>query len=117
MTGGATATDALWAGLPIVTCVGNSFPGRIATSQLHAVGLPELITTSLQEYESLALQLARNPAQLASIRDKLARNRLTCDLFDTDRFTKHIEAAYRAMWERMQAGQPPAHFSVCPVDR
>jgi predicted O-linked N-acetylglucosamine transferase (SPINDLY family) len=117
MTGGATATDALWAGLPIVTCVGNSFPGRIAASQLRAVGLPELITTSLQEYESVALQLARNPAQLASIRDKLARNRLTCDLFDTDRFTKHIEAAYRAMWERMQAGQPPAHFSVCPVGR
>src|SRR5262249_15317237 len=75
MTGGATVSDALWAGLPVVTCIGNSYPGRLAASQLHALGLPELITTSLDEYENLALALAKDPARLRAIRDQLARNR------------------------------------------
>jgi predicted O-linked N-acetylglucosamine transferase (SPINDLY family) len=82
-----TASDALWAGLPVVTCLGETFAGRVAASLLKAVGLPELITTSLEDYEALALKLAREPLLLASIKAKLARNRDTCPLFDTARFT------------------------------
>jgi len=107
-----TASDALWAGLPIVTCFGTTFGGRVAGSLLHAAGLPELITTSLDEYEALALTLAKDPDALAAIKSKLARNRDTCPLFDTDRFRRHIENAYRAMWEWHQRGETPDHFSV-----
>lgn len=108
----ATACDALWAGLPVVTCLGTSFPGRVAASLLHAVGLPELVTSSLAEYESLALALARNPARLAALREKLQRNRKTEPLFDTVRLTRDLEAAYATMWQRSEAGLPAAGFSV-----
>jgi predicted O-linked N-acetylglucosamine transferase (SPINDLY family) len=111
-----TASDALWAGLPVVTCLGTTFAGRVAGSLLKAVGLPELITNSLQDYEALALKLAREPAGLASIKAKLAANRATMPLFDTARFVRHIEAAYGAMWERHQRGEPPASFAVEPLD-
>jgi predicted O-linked N-acetylglucosamine transferase (SPINDLY family) len=107
-----TASDALWAGLPVLTCLGNTFAGRVAASLLNAVGLPELITYSHQEYESLALQLATDRQRLMSLRDKLARNRGTQPLFDTVRFTKHVETAYTAMWQRQQAGLPPHHICV-----
>jgi protein O-GlcNAc transferase len=107
-----TASDSLWAGLPLVTCLGETFPGRVAASLLHAVGLPELITSNLKEYEQLALRLARNPAELLGIRNKLRNNRRSCPLFDTDRFARGIEAAYVRMWERNQAGLPPESFSV-----
>lgn len=107
-----TASDALWAGLPIITCEGNTFAGRVAGSLLRAVGLPELVTTSLEDYEALALKLARDPALLASIKAKLAANRLTTPLFDTARYTRHLEAAYTTMWERAQRGKPPAPFAV-----
>ncbi len=110
--GGATASDALWAGLPVVTCSGQPFTARMAGSLLNAVGLPELITKSLDEYEALALKLARNPALLTSIKEKLTRNRDTYPLFDTKRFTRHIESAYTTMWERSQRGEPPISFSV-----
>ena len=112
MTAGATASDALWAGLPIITCVGNTFPGRIAASQLKALDLHELITGSLEEYEALALKLASEPAFLSSIKGKLARNSSTHPLFDTTRFTRHIEAAYRTMWERSQQRESPTTFAV-----
>ena len=107
-----TASDALWAGLPVVTCQGNAFAGRVAASLLNAAGLPELVTHSLADYEALALRLATDAAALKTIRDKLAQNRLTCPLFDTDRFRRHIETAYETMWDRWQRGEPPHGFSV-----
>jgi predicted O-linked N-acetylglucosamine transferase (SPINDLY family) len=107
-----TASDALFAGLPLVTCQGTTFPGRVAASLLNAIGLPELIAYNLEEYEALALKLATSPAMLADIRAKLARNRTTHPLFDTDRFRRHIESAYITMWERVQRGEPPVSFAV-----
>jgi predicted O-linked N-acetylglucosamine transferase (SPINDLY family) len=109
-----TASDALWAGLPVLTCLGTTFAGRVAASLLNAIGLPELITHSLEEYERRALELATNPKLLADIKSKLARNRNTYPLFNTDRFRRHIEAAYTTMWERYQRGKPPESFAVEP---
>ena len=111
-----TGSDALWAGLPLLTCQGTTFPGRVAASLLKAVGVPELITSSREEYEALALALATRPDRLAGIRGKLARNRATHPLFDTDRFRRHIEAAYTTMWERQQKGEPPESFAVAPIN-
>ena len=107
-----TASDALWAGLPVLTCMGNTFAGRVAASLLYAVGLPELVTASLVEYEELARALAQDPERLAAIKAKLLRNRKTKPLFDTARFTRDLEAAYTGMWGRQQAGLPPASFAV-----
>jgi len=107
-----TASDALWAGLPVLTCLGNTFPGRVAASLLNAIGLPELITHNLDEYEALALKLATNPQWLLSLRQKLEVNRSTHRLFDTAAFTKHIESAYVSMWTRHQAGLAPEHIYV-----
>jgi protein O-GlcNAc transferase len=92
-----TCSDALWAGLPVVTCYGKAFPGRVAASLLKAIDLPELVTTSPEKYEELSLELADNPALLQATREKLARNRITTPLFDSERFRKGIEAAYAAM--------------------
>ncbi len=107
-----TASDALWAGVPLLTCAGESFAARIAMSLLHAVGLPELITTNLGDYEGLALRLATEPALLAQIRTRLSDYRKTRALFDTRRFCRHLEAAYTLMWERAQRGEAPAAFCV-----
>jgi protein O-GlcNAc transferase len=107
-----TASDALWVGLPVLTCLGHTFAGRVAASLLTAVGLPELITRSWGEYEALALKLAADGNRLADIRATLARNRTTQPLFDTDRYRRHIEAAYATMWERAQRGEPAVSFSV-----
>jgi protein O-GlcNAc transferase len=112
----ATACDALWAGLPVVTCIGSTFAGRVAASVLSAVGLPELVTASLEDYEALALSLARDPSLLASVKAKLARNRDTYPLFDTAGFTRNIEAAYTRMWQRHRQGEPLAHFAVPRLD-
>jgi predicted O-linked N-acetylglucosamine transferase (SPINDLY family) len=98
--------------VPLLTCAGNAYAARHAGSILNAIGLSELVTNSLGEYESLALTLATDPALLSGIRAKLARNRDTYPLFDTDRFRRHIEAAYVSMWERSQRGEPPASFAV-----
>jgi protein O-GlcNAc transferase len=111
-----TASDALWAGLPVLTCAGETFSGRVAASLLHAIGLPELITTSLEEYEALAFRLASDPSCLQALKAKLVRNRDTYPLFDTARFTRHIEAAYVTMWERYQRGEKPQAFAVAPMD-
>jgi predicted O-linked N-acetylglucosamine transferase (SPINDLY family) len=108
----ATAADALWAGVPVVTCPGEAFASRVAGSLLTAVGLPELITTSLAEYEALALRLARDPARLGALRQRLERNRSSHPLFDTERFTRHLEAAFTIMWERAERGEPPQSFAV-----
>ena len=107
-----TASDALWAGLPIVTCAGRSFPARVAGSLLHAIGLPELVTTELADYEALALELARKPEMLASLRRRLRDNRTTAPLFDSDRHRRHIEAAYREMVRLWQGGEPPRAIAV-----
>ena len=103
-----TASDALWAGLPVLTVLGESFAGRVAASLLHAVGLPELVADSLKTYETRALQLAREPGALTAVKEKLAANRDTQPLFDTARITRNLEAAYIAMWQRQQRGEPPA---------
>jgi len=107
-----TASDALWTGLPLVTCLGTTFAGRVGASLLRAVGMPELVTRTLPEYEALALRLATNRSELKAVREKLARNRLTQPLFDTARFTRNIEAAYRRMWEAHQRGEAPRSFEV-----
>jgi predicted O-linked N-acetylglucosamine transferase (SPINDLY family) len=109
---GTTASDALWAGLPVLTCAGNSFAGRVAASLLQAIELPELITTSASAYEELAVSLATNPARIAGIRQKLAANRLTTRLFDTPRFTRHLEDAYTRIYERYLDHLPPEHIQV-----
>jgi protein O-GlcNAc transferase len=99
-----TASDALWAGLPLLTCCGESFSGRVAASLLAAVDLPELVTSNLADYEALALRLATDPTLLRAFRKRLEQNRSTSALFDTDRFRRHIEAAYLTMWERFARG-------------
>jgi protein O-GlcNAc transferase len=110
-----TASDALWAGLPVVTCQGNAFAGRVAASLLKAVGLPELVTHSLADYEAQALRLATDAAMLQRVRETLAANRLSHPLFDTDRFRRNVEAAYQRMWETWQRGEAPQAFRVAPA--
>lgn len=112
---GTTASDALWAGVPVLTCAGEAFASRMAGSLLQAVGLPELITHNLQEYEALAYKLASTRSMLTGIRARLAQGRATGPLFDTDRFRHHIEAAYVNMWERYQRGDKPESFAIEPV--
>jgi protein O-GlcNAc transferase len=112
-----TASDALWTGLPLVTCCGESFVGRVAASLLHAVGLPELVTISLEDYEALAFRLATDASLLRGFRERLKQNRLACPLFDTDRSRYHIEAAYTTMWELWQRGEAPRGFAVEPAAR
>ena len=107
-----TASDALWTGLPVLTLMGQSFASRVAASLLNAVGLPEFITTSQEEYEALAIELALSPKKLADIKLKLSNNRLTAPLFDTPLFTKHLEAAYIKMVEGYQAGLKPEYILV-----
>ena len=107
-----TAVDALWAGLPVLTCVGSTFPGRVAASLLHAIGLPEMVTPSLSAYEALAFRLATEQSVLADVRAKLARNRMHCALFDTAKFTRHLEAAYRGMLAAATQGRAPESFAV-----
>ncbi len=109
-----TASDALWAGLPVLTCLGGAFAGRVAASLLHAVGLPELVARSLDEYEALALKLARAPAVLAALKEKLMRNRDSAALFDTGCYVRHIESAYTTMAEISRCGEKPRAFAVQP---
>jgi predicted O-linked N-acetylglucosamine transferase (SPINDLY family) len=114
--GHGTTGDMLWAGLPVLTCAGSAFAGRVAGSLLHAVGLPELVTASLEEYQALALNLARGDRLLGELRAKLERNRASAPLFDTDRFRRHIESAYTTMWEIWQRGDEPRAFAVEPLE-
>jgi predicted O-linked N-acetylglucosamine transferase (SPINDLY family) len=107
-----TACDALWAGLPVLTCPGTTFPGRVAASLLGAVGLPELVAPSLADYEQRALALAREPDRRADLRARLEAARATAPLFDIARFTHDLEAIYHAMWAGHAAGQPPAPIAV-----
>jgi protein O-GlcNAc transferase len=108
----ATASDALWAGLPVLTQIGDTFAGRVAASLLTAIGLPELITSTLKAYEDLAIEVATSPEKLVTIKRKLAENRLTTPLFNTESFTRDIERAYAAIYGRYQRGLPPEHTYV-----
>jgi predicted O-linked N-acetylglucosamine transferase (SPINDLY family) len=107
-----TASDALWAGVPLVTQRGTAFPGRVAASVLTAAGLPELVTDDAQAYEALAVRLAKDKDALGTIREKLRDSRATCALFNTDLFRRNIEAAYHQMWQRWLAGEKPKGFSM-----
>ncbi len=107
-----TASDALWAGLPVLTGLGETFAGRVAASLLNAIGLPELIATTPEAYEQMAIDLATHSEKMAIIKTKLADNRLSTPLFDTKLFTKQMEAAYTAMYQRHQAGLGPDHIVV-----
>jgi protein O-GlcNAc transferase len=107
-----TASDALWAGLPVLTRMGETFASRVAASLLGAIDLPELVTTTEAAYERLALELAFDRERYQEIRKRLQRNRLTSPLFDLPSSTKHLEAAYSAMYERYQAGLSPDHIQV-----
>jgi protein O-GlcNAc transferase len=110
--GGTTVSDALWAGLPVLTLIGEAFASRVAASVLKACGLPELVASTQRGYEELAIELASNPQRLAQIRLKLRDNRLTCPLFDTPRFARNLEAAYARIFDRYQAGLPPEHVKL-----
>jgi protein O-GlcNAc transferase len=107
-----TAVDALWAGLPLITQTGPSFATRVATSLLHAIGLPELTLRDAQAYEDMAVELATNPARLAELRRRLQANRTACPLFDSAGRARHLEAAYTAMWRRFAGGLPPGPIEV-----
>lgn len=111
---GTTASDALWAGVPVLTCAGEAFASRMSGALLSATGLPELITPSLEAYEASALDLASHPERLAGLRACLARNRDTCALFDTRRFCRNLEEAYGEMWARHCRGEPPADIALNP---
>ena len=106
----ATALDALWAGVPLLTYPGESFASRVAASLVRTIGVPELITSTQQQYEQLAIELALNPQRLAGIRTRIQENRLTSPLFDTPRYTRNLEAAYTAIHTRYQAGLSPDHI-------
>jgi protein O-GlcNAc transferase len=109
---GTTASDALWAGLPVLTCPGESFAARVAASVLESAGLPELVVKDMAAYERLAIELATDPGRLGSLKRKLAENRATCALFDTPRLTRNLEALYSRMYERYQQGLPPDHLCL-----
>jgi protein O-GlcNAc transferase len=111
----ATSSDALWAGLPVLTCLGEAFAARVAASLLRAIGLPELITSRPEEYEALACELAANRQKLTAIRNRLAAQRLTSPLYDTRLFTHHLEAAYARIHTRHEAGLLPEDLWIDPA--
>ncbi len=107
-----TASDALWAGLPVLTCMGEALASRVAASLLNAIKLPELITATLQDYEYLAIDLGKSPERLQQLKRKLAINKLSTPLFNTERFTRHMENAYTQMHKRALENLPPTHIIV-----
>ncbi len=109
-----TASDSLWAGLPLLTRQGGTFAGRVAASLLTAVGLEDLITHSAEEYERLAISLANDSQRLAGLRSRLEEGRKAAPLFDTALYTRHLEAAYGRMWDIWSAGKPPEAFAIDP---
>lgn len=107
-----TASDALWAGLPVLTCPGTTFASRVAAGLVTAAGLPDLLARTPDDYEQMALALAREPVRLAALRARLDETRGSSPLFDTTRYTRNIEAAYLAMWDRYVCGLPPDHITI-----
>ena len=112
---GTTASDALFAGLPVLTRQGESFCGRMAASLLRGLGLPELVTGSAHEYEETAIRLGRDPAELRGLRARLAAARDSGPVFDMRRYARHLEAAYREMVDRAKLGLPPQAIEVPPA--
>jgi protein O-GlcNAc transferase len=112
VSGAATTSDALWAGVPVITLQGGHFASCMSSSILTSIGLPELITHGLEDYEALAVRFAHNPDELREIRQKLNKNRLTKPLFDTPRFARNLEKAYKEMWELFLAGERPRQIEV-----
>jgi protein O-GlcNAc transferase len=108
----ATALDALWAGLPLLTCEGEGFAGRVAASCLRTIGVPQLITDSLSHYEAIAIELASDNRRLAQIRAEIREKSLSCALFDAPRYVRNLETAYIAMHDRYDAGLPPSHMNL-----
>jgi predicted O-linked N-acetylglucosamine transferase (SPINDLY family) len=109
---GTTASDALWAGLPVLTCMGESFAARVAASLLNDAGLHELVTSTQEQYETTAIALASDPGRLAEFKGRLQRNRLEMPLFDTEGFVRHLENAYTQIYERYHADLSPDHIYV-----
>ncbi|MBO9513696.1 MAG: tetratricopeptide repeat protein [Variovorax sp.] len=107
-----TAADALWSGLPVLTLAGATFPSRVGASLLRAIGLQELVTQEVADYEALAISLARSPERLAQLRRRLADHRTAMPLFDSALFARRLEAAFEAMWERRAEGLPPDHLRI-----
>lgn len=107
-----TASDALWAGLPVLTLTGKAFAGRVATSLLHAIGLPALVTDTAKDYEQRAVELATVPGALAAIKHKLESNRRSSALFDGSAFARHLETAYSMMHDRHRRGLAPDHIEI-----
>ena len=112
MNAHTSASDALRMGLPVLTCMGDSFASRMAASVVNAINLPELITSTQEQYESVAIELATNPEKLKIIKDKLVDNLATAPLYDTPLFTRHLESAYLTMYDRYQQGLDPEHIYV-----
>ena len=110
--GHTTTSDALWAGVPVVAVKGTHFASRVAASLLSAIDMGELIASNLEDYQALALKLAQSPDELAALKTRLAQNKLSQPLFDTPRFVRNVESAYRSMWATFQSGQPPAPIDV-----
>ena len=109
---GTTSSDALRMGLPVITYLGQSFPSRMGASILKSINMPELIANSQNEYESLAIELAKNPKKMSEIKAKLAKNIKTAPLFNSQLFTKHLESAYSIIYERHHEGLEPDHIYV-----
>jgi predicted O-linked N-acetylglucosamine transferase (SPINDLY family) len=107
-----TASDALWADLPVLTYCGKSFPSRVAASLLNSLGLNELITYSPEEYKRTAIYLALNPDKLSLIKNKLVSNKVTFPLFDTSSYTRHLEKAFQAIYSNFLSGSPPKNFEI-----
>jgi predicted O-linked N-acetylglucosamine transferase (SPINDLY family) len=112
-----TASDALWSGVPVLTCRGSTFAGRVADSLLRAIGLEELVTRSLDEYERLAVAIGKDANAMADLKSKLQRNRETRPLFDTPRYTRYLESAYVEMWRRYRRRQGPVSFRINEITR
>jgi len=110
--GHTTTSDALWAGVPVIALQGGHFASRVSSSILYAMWLPELVTNSIEEYEALAVQLANNPVELKEIRHRIAENRMKAPLFDTRRFVKNLETAYREIWKIYLAGEAPRQIEA-----
>jgi predicted O-linked N-acetylglucosamine transferase (SPINDLY family) len=108
----ATAGDALWAGLPVLTCSGDNMAARMSGTIVRATGLPELVVTDRDAYAATAFRLATRPDELAALREKLAQNRTSCALFDTEQRVRDLGQAFTMMWERHATGLPPASFDV-----
>jgi predicted O-linked N-acetylglucosamine transferase (SPINDLY family) len=109
---GTTAADALWAGLPVLTRTGSTMASRQGASIVRAAGLPELVAPDQAAYEATALRLARQPQELAALRERLVRDRRACPLFDTARRVRELDRAFEMMWQRHLAGLQPESFAV-----